>query len=105
MYTRPGAKKDLSQNPLHFHHQALVEVEPSKYGQLLLADKNKFIDSQYRKYQNNVISLQEFDKSLKDLNTRFRLPETGKFIGTLARDIGKLSHTSCTSKKRYSFRI
>ena len=99
MYTRPGAKKDLSGNPLHFHHQALVEVEPSKYGQLLLADKNKFIDSQYRKYQSNTISLQEFDKSLKDLKTRFRLPETGKFIGALGRDIAKLPTQVAQAKR------
>ncbi len=99
MYTRPGAKKDLSGNPLHFHHQALVEIEPSKYGQLLLADKNKFIDSQYRKYKNNTISLQEFDKSLKDLKTRFRLPETGKFIGALGRDIAKLPTQVAQAKR------
>ena len=99
MYTRPGAKKDLSGNPLHFHHQALVEIEPSKYGQLLLADKNKFIDSQYRKYKNNTISLQEFDKSLKDLKTRFRLPETGKFIGALSRDIAKLPTQVAQAKR------
>ena len=99
MYTRPGAKKDLSGNPLHFHLQALVEIEPSKYGQLLLADKNKFIDSQYRKYKNNTISLQEFDKSLKDLKTRFRLPETGKFIGALSRDIAKLPTQVAQAKR------
>jgi hypothetical protein len=95
----PGSKKSFTDNPLHFHHQALVEFEPSKYGQLLLADKNTYIEKQYQSYKAGNISLEEFDSNLKKIKTRFRVPETGKFVGSLARDVPNLTQQIATAKR------
>jgi|TARA_E500000305_G_scaffold84080_1_gene69868 hypothetical protein len=95
----PGSKKIFTDNPLHFHHQALVEFEPSKYGQLLLADKNMYVEKQYRSYKAGNISLEEFDSNLKKIKTRFRVPETGKFVGSLARDVPNLTQQIATAKR------